>query len=141
MKAEKQVKQLEKTRKALGGVSNTPEGATPWYMPHSRFRRVWAVLALVAIIYILFTIPLLLQFGDFSTITISAAFVVNRLLDLFLVVDMFLAMRKFGFYVDGFQGSEPLPVHGTHFVQERYIKTMLGWDILGTIPFPFILGK
>lgn len=86
---------------ANDGVVKVPKGVI---LPDSKIRVAWDLVSLMALLYLIISIPFKISFA--STVGV-ANLVVDVAVDLFFILDVYARMRKFAVVKDGFMITSP----------------------------------
>ena len=76
-------------------------------LPDSRFRVMWDCVSLVALLYLIISIPMQISFASVSQSIGRAMFGMDLIADIFFVIDIGCRLRKFAIVEDGYLISTP----------------------------------
>eukprot|EP00753_Platysulcus_tardus_P006023 PLAT139.1.p1 GENE.PLAT139.1~~PLAT139.1.p1 ORF type:complete len:2901 (+),score=1538.69 PLAT139.1:33-8735(+) len=120
---------------------------TQWNVPHSDFRRMWDLLALLALLYNLIEVPFraAFQVSDWQAFYTAGGaawlrgqFVVDILADSFFWLDIWLHARHFGFM--GMRDGVRQPIMDRSAIWRRYRARLLQLDLAANLPLDYILA-
>ena len=101
-------------------------------LPDSKTRVVWDTIAFFGLLYLIMSIPLEVSFGSRSDVINVGSFVVDLVVDLFFVADIYCRLRKFAIVKDGLLVSFPKDF-GTIYREDEF-----NLDVVSAFPASLI---
>jgi hypothetical protein len=102
------------------------------YDPDSNFAKWWDLAQFVALLYIVFVIPLRVGFAE-EVPLLSAAFIIDLNIDLYFIIDIYINLNTAVWLESGVLETN------IRVVRKRYLKGWFVLDFLSSFPLTYVL--
>lgn len=100
--------------------------------PDSNFAKWWDVAQFVALLYIVFVIPLRIGFAE-EVPLLSAAFIIDLIIDVYFIIDIYINFNT-AIWLESGELETNIRV-----VRKRYLKGWFALDFLSSFPLTYFL--